>query len=81
MLTKLLVAYHLNRRFYHWDKATLKKHQLGRISKVLEYAKKHSPYYNSIMSGQDEYDLPSIPKMDKKIMMEHWLRILIQVMT
>jgi putative adenylate-forming enzyme len=39
---------------------------------VLEYAKQHSPYYHSIMSGQYEYDLPSIPKMNKTIMMEHF---------
>ncbi|HEX7363797.1 MAG TPA: F390 synthetase-related protein [Dehalococcoidia bacterium] len=75
ILSKLLAVRSLDRQFYRWDEASLHKHQLERISRILKYARNNSPYYRRVLSGQDKLSLSAVTKIDKKEMMEHFNEI------
>jgi putative adenylate-forming enzyme len=70
ILKKLWIIRRLKRHFYQWDAATLRQHQTQRVRQILSYARDHSPYYNRVLSYQD--DLTSVPKMNKAQMMAHF---------
>lgn len=72
ILTKLWLVHRLNKQFYGWDASTLKKHQAQRVSQILSYALRHSPYYQRILAGQHDPLLASIPLMDKEKMMSNF---------
>ena len=69
---RLLLIRRLNHNFYKWDRATLWKHQVDRSARILDSARKNSPYYRRILSGQNAPSLSSVPIMNKEEMMAHF---------
>lgn len=66
--------YQLRRRFYHWNREELWRHQERRLKEILAYAQKNSPYYRAILKG-GSLSIAGVPVMDKATMMEHFDRI------
>ncbi len=67
-----LVFYFLCKsRFRNFNESDIKKYQNNRVKKISEYAINHSKFYKEYFSGFDLTNFPSLPFINKKIMMDN----------
>ena len=67
-----LVFYFLCKlRFRNFNKSDIKKYQNKRVKKITEYAVNHSKFNKEYFSGFDLTNIPELPFINKKIMMDN----------
>ena len=75
ILQKAFLIHKLNKQFYHWDRRKLQLHQEQRLTELLQFIGKHSPFYHELSSKRGRLEFHELPVINKAIMMEFFDRI------
>ncbi len=75
ILQKAFLIHKLNKQFYHWDRRKLQLHQEQRLTELLQFIGKHSPFYHELSSRRSRLEFHELPVINKAIMMEFFDRI------
>lgn len=71
-LARFLLAHQIRRSFYTWDAERLHSHQQQRLTKMLDHAARHSPYYRRLRTQGWDGQFESLPFMSKSEMISHF---------
>lgn len=70
LLKRAWMIHRLRRQFQSWDRPTLERHQRDRVDKLLDHARRESPYYAAILPPG--CSLGAVPVIDKSVMMANF---------
>ena len=65
----------LNRNLYHMSESDIAKSQLKRLKHIVEYSRKHSPFYSALYKSlkiDNMDDFRALPVINKRIMMNNF---------